>query len=348
MGSRMKSEDSITIKEVADRAGVSVATAGRAMGNYGHISALTRQKVLKAAEELNYVPNKLAQGMRSHNTRTIGVVVPDIQNNFFGSILAAMEKRARAKGYALLICNTNENREIELECLDMLASKQVDGILLASIFSSKEEIPAKYIRTIFGNMPVVLYDRRISGLPLTSVMIDNFSTAYMVTKYLIGMGHIDIATIGSEQEGSVSNTVKEREAGYRAALREAGITNGGISIEVNWRKPEEMRRKINILLDYHKISAVIIFNNSLFAGFLNITNKRNIRFPENMSVVTWDDEDYDEFLNITAVRQPAAKMGELAVDNLIEQIEDKKLSTEDIEITLNAKLMKRNSCRVNK
>lgn len=341
-----KRETVVTIKDVAERAGVSVATAGRALGNYGRISEETRERILQVAKEINYVPNKLAQGMRSRSTNTIGVVVPDIQNNFFGGVLASMEKKARAKGYSLLICNTNENQEIEKECLNMLDSKQVDGILLASTFVNKDEIPPKFLRTTFRNIPMVLFDRSIEGLKTTSILTDNYLMAYKTTKYLIGLGHTDIVTIGSGKNGFKSNTVKQREAGYEAALRETGIMNGGISIDVDWQNPVEMEKKINILLDYHKVSAVIILNNSLFGGFLRILNTRKLRFPQDLSVIVWDDEAYDEFLNITAVRQPLAKMGELAVDNLIEQIESDHIVNEAMTITLNGQLIKRTSCKI--
>ena len=169
----MGRENQATIKDVAKRAGVSVASAGRALGNYGKISDETKQKVLAAAEELHYIPNKLAQSMRSHSTKTIAVVVADIQNNFFGAIVAAIEQKAREKGYAVLICNSNEKRELELECLEMLASKQVDGILLASTFTDRKEIPTKYVKTVFEKFPIVTFDRKINGFPFTSVLTDN-------------------------------------------------------------------------------------------------------------------------------------------------------------------------------
>lgn len=344
----MGKSDVITIKDVAKKAGVSVATAGRALGNYGKISLETREKVLAAADELNYVPNKMAQSMRSRSTRTLGIIIPDVQNRFFGEILGSMEKRAREKDYALLICNSGEKREQELECLDMLTSKQVDGILLGSAFVDVKEIPEKYLKTIRRNVPCVLFDRNIEGLKTVSILTDNYKTCYEATKYLIGLGHTHIATIGSEKDGKVSNTVKEREAGYRTALRESGVTNGGLSINVDWQKGLDMEKKINILFDYHKITAVIILNNSLFGGLLRVIRKRNMKVPEDLSVITWDDEDYDEFLDITAVRQPTMKIGELAVDNVIEQIESPEKRTDTITITLDSKLIIRNSCRINR
>lgn len=342
----MKKGSKATIKEVAEKAGVSVATAGRALGNYGKISEETRQKVMQAASELNYIPNKLAQGMRSHSTKTLAVVVPDIQNNFFGCVVAAIEQRAREKGYAVLICNTNEKRELELSCLEMLASKQVDGILLASTFADKSEIPAKYVKSIFDKFPIVAFDRKINGFPFVSVLSDNYNMAYQVTKYLIGLGHEDIATIGSEKGNTLSNTVKERQDGYKAALREAGISHDGISITVDWSNAAETKQRIHTLLDYHKISAVIILNNSIFGEFLNVLDKRKQKFPDNLSVVSWDDEEYHEFLKITAVKQPAKRMGELAVNSLIEQIEAKSLEQEEFTITLNETLVIRESCKI--
>lgn len=335
-----------TIKDVAKKAGVSVASAGRALGNYGKISDETKQKVLAAAEELHYIPNKLAQGMRSHSTKTIAVVVADIQNNFFGAIVAAIEQKAREKGYAVLICNSNEKRELELECLEMLASKQVDGILLASTFTDRKEIPTKYVKTVFEKFPIVAFDRKINGFPFTSVLTDNYAMAYTVTKYLIGLGHDGIATIGSEREKAISNTVKEREEGYRAALREAGISHDGICITVDWQKEAETEKRINILLDYHRITAVIVLNNSIIGGFLNVLDARKIRFPDQISVVTWDDEEHNVFMKMTSVRQPCKKMGELAATSLIEQIESENPHQEELTITLNQTLVKRESCKI--
>ena len=216
----MGRENQATIKDVAKRAGVSVASAGRALGNYGKISDETKQKVLAAAEELHYIPNKLAQSMRSHSTKTIAVVVADIQNNFFGAIVAAIEQKARQKGYAVLICNSNEKRELELECLEMLASKQVDGILLASTFTDRKEIPTKYVKTVFEKFPIVTFDRKINGFPFTSVLTDNYAMAYTVTKYLIGLGHREILGVFKADDTQGQN----RHKGYVRALQEAGLS----------------------------------------------------------------------------------------------------------------------------
>ena len=129
----------------------------------------------------------------------------------------------------------------------MLASKQVDGILLASTFTDRKEIPTKYVKTVFEKFPIVTFDRKINGFPFTSVLTDNYAMAYTVTKYLIGLGHDGIATIGSEKEKAVSNTVREREEGYRAALREAGISHDGMCITVDWQKAAETKKREALL-----------------------------------------------------------------------------------------------------
>ena len=344
----MDRENKATIKDVAKLAKVSVASAGRALGNYGKISEETQKKVLAAAEELHYIPNKLAQGMRSHKTKTIAIVVPDIQNNFFGAIVAAVDTKARELGYAVLICNTDERQDIELQCMEMLASKQVDGILLASSFTQKADIPKKYVKNIYSRFPIVTFDRKINGFNFTSILTDNYNMSYTVTKYLIGIGHENIVTIGSAKEGIISNTVKDRENGYRAALREAGISHDGISINADWKNSYDTQKRINLLLDYHKVSAIIVLNNSLVGEVLNTLDKRNLKFPDDLSLVTWDDEEHNSYMKITAVRQPSKKIGELAISSLIEVIEDQPPQTEEVTITLNQSLIKRESCKINK
>lgn len=342
----MERDSQVTIRDVAKLAGVSVASAGRALGNYGKISDETKAKVLSAAEELNYIPNKLAQGMRSHKTKTIAVVVPDIQNNFFGAIVAAIEKKARENGYAVLICNSNESQDLELECMLMLAAKQVDGILLASNFTCKEEIPRKYLKTVYSQFPIVIFDRKINGMPFTSILTDNYAMAHTVTKYLVGLGHENIVTIGSEKDGIVSNTVRERENGYKAALREAGITGDGLCLTVDWKKSAEAKKKINLLLDYHKVSAIIVLNNSIVGEMLSVLDERKIGFPDQVSLVTWDDEEHNSFMKITSIRQPSKKMGELAAACLMELIEEESSVTEESTITLSQSLIKRTSCKI--
>ena len=339
-----KKKSNVTIKDIAREAGVSVATVGRVIGNYGNVSEDTRQKVMQVASELNFVPNMLAQGMRNNSTQTIAVVVPDIQNKFFGAIIASMEQSARKRGYALLICNTNENRERELECLEMLAAKQVDGILLGSAFAEKDEIPSRYLKSIFQKFPIVLFDRKINGLPFTSVLTDNYAMAYKCTKYLIGLGHTYISTIGSVKNDTVSNTIIERENGFKAALREVNALQAGNTVRVDWEKPKEMEKKILQLLDYHKVTAVLVLNNSLFAGCQNAFALRKLSCPDNLSIIVWDDEEYDRFLDITAVQQPVRRIGEIAVSSLLDQIEENHGPGEETTITINSKLVTRHSC----
>lgn len=122
----------------------------------------------------------------------------------------------------------------------------------------------------------------------------------------------------------------------------------GMCITVDWQKAAETKKRIDILLDYHRITAVIVLNNSIVGEFLNVLDERKMSFPDQISVVTWDDEEHNIYMKMTSVRQPCRKMGELAAASLIEQIEAEEPHPEELTITLNQTLVKRESCRINK
>lgn len=340
----MKEKNDITIKDVAALANVSVATAGRVIGNYGNVSEKTRQRVEEAARKLNYVPNALAQGMRKHSTLTIAVIVPNVRNNFFSGIIEAIEKVARKNKYNLLICNTHENRELEIQSIKTLITKQIDGILIATAFNEKKSIPEEEQNLYNEMVPMVLFDRQISGHYLNAVLTANCETAYNVTMYLIGLGHTRIATIGSAKNNTVSTTVVEREKGYQQALKEKKLEKNELSINVDWEDFEIVEREIGNLLDTKDITAIIILNNSLCGSVLYELRKRNMKFPEDISIVSWDDEEYCKLLDITVVDQPVERIGEYAANCLLDMIRGPE-KRDGITITLPTKMIERKSCR---
>ena len=156
----MADKKNITIIDIAKLTGLSKATVGRVIGNYGNVSPESKEKVEKAIKELNYIPNAVAQGLRSNGTKIIGVIVGSIKNNFCNRFLYAVEKAAIEKGYDVLFCNTGEQIEREFQCLKNLKARRVDGIILISSVLKAQDIPKENM-DLYKDIPIVLADRNI-------------------------------------------------------------------------------------------------------------------------------------------------------------------------------------------
>ena len=185
-----------TIPDVARQAGVSTATAARALGGYGSVSSTTRERVLAVAEELGYRPNSLARSMITGSTQTLGVVLSDIENSFFHRALRGVADTARARGYEVLLANTDEDLEAERKAVSVLAERRVDGLIVCPTDDGDH---AHLEAVISSGIPVVLLDRRVSGLHADTVGIDNRKAARDATTRLVEQGHrrIGILTGGT-------------------------------------------------------------------------------------------------------------------------------------------------------
>src|SRR5690606_38079980 len=169
-----------TIKDVAEKAGVTVTTVSRVLNNRGYISEATRQKVYKAMEELNYQPNELARSLFRGRSHLLGLIIPTVAHPFFGELSASIEAYAHSKGYKVLLCNSQLNRKKEKEYIEMLKRHQVDGIIMASHTMEVDEF-AKV------NLPIVTFDRRI-GADIPYVSSDNYQGGKLATNLLIDKG----------------------------------------------------------------------------------------------------------------------------------------------------------------
>jgi LacI family transcriptional regulator len=333
-----------TIRDVAKLAGVSASTAGRVIGNYGSVSETARKKVLDAVQILNYHPNAIAQSMRNHSSKTIAVVIGSIMNNFFSEITYVIERIARRKGYNVLICNTHEKKNLEIQQLELLYSKHIDGIILASAFEEKKEIPERNLYLYGGEIPLVCIDRSIKGLDIDLIETEHFHGAYEATRYLIGLGHQKIAVIGSGNPAT--STVKIRMSGYKKALEESRIEfNKNRLLSIDYEK-EVAQKEISSFFDKNTdITAVLVLNNSLCSGILKELKKRNLSIPDDVSFIGWDDEALNQLLNITTEEQQIQKIGKLAAERIFYLIESPKARGEHMVTTLKPHLIIRDSCK---
>jgi LacI family transcriptional regulator, galactose operon repressor len=327
-----------TIHEVAKRAGVGSITVSRVVNNSGYISPKTRERVEKAIAELGYVPNTLARSLRSRRTNTVGLMVTDITNPFFTTLARGVEDAANEAGYTVIFCNTDESVVKEEKYLNVLLQKQVDGLLLVPSQSR-----ASAIQQIQKHgTPVVVVDRRIPGGNVDTVRCDSVDGAYQIMKYLVSLGHQQIAIMS----GAVGvSTADDRVAGYRKALEEAGIP---IDEEYIFRQdftPDGgyamTMKAINLPL---RPTALIAANNFITIGAMKALQEVGLEVPEDIALVGFDDlpPALVTFPFFTVASQPAYQMGTRAMQLLLERLEGKEMN-EFQEIILPTQLIIRRS-----
>ena len=342
----MSDDRTITIDDVAELAGVSRATAGRVVGNYGSVSEKSRERVWDAVRQLDYQPNLIARGLRSQTTKTIAVIVGSIRNTYSTALVYAVEKEAQKKGYNVLICTTHEDIEKELKHLKDLNSRKVDGVILMSAYRADANMDKKYKEFYISKLPIVFVDRNIPGINRDVIQSENFDASYKATKYLMDMGHRKIGIIAT----SNFSTVQERIKGYKAAFANAGIEYDESLIASVDELSDKMSRKVchEFLEEHPDITALYILNNSLCSGVLLDLKERQMKIPQDISLLVWDDEEYNELLDITTIEQPITEIGKQATRRLFELIGEPEETTDFECKKLDPELIIRKSCTLPK
>lgn len=335
------SNNRITIADVAKSAGVSAATVGRVVGGYGTVSSKTRDKVMQAIAELGYSPNVVAQGLRSRKTKTIAVVIGSISNSFFANMVNAIENEADEYGYNVIICNTNEDPELEMKHIVNLQARMIDGIILSSAWPVGSMRPEKESVYRCG-VPVVMVDRRVEGLDFDVIESENFAGSYKTTNYLIALGHRKIGILGT---GNYS-TINDRIAGYKQALADRKIEFQPRRVLTPRRKKNQYNTMEidNFFLSNRDMPAVMILNNSLAETALLRLDHLAAYDRDKLSIICWDDAGMNKLLGLTTVQQFPEEIGREAAKRVIGLIEKRDLPGEKKNI-IGTELIIRSSCK---
>lgn len=337
----MREAKAATIVDVAALAGVSKATVGRVIGNYGNVSQKSRERVLSAIDQLGYSQNAIAQGLRSKSTKTIGVVVGDITNNFCNRLLNAVERVALQKGYDVLFGNSAEDPAREVRLLSNLKARRVDGVVLISSVTDVSSVPGVY-RELYTQLPIVLADRRVEGLDLDLITSDNEERGYAETRKLIDLGHERIGVIYYSQV----STLLDRHAGYLRAIRERGLCEDPrLTLAARDISDLSAQRIERFLAGAPGITAVMVFNNSILPHLLRAMNRRGLTAGRDLSVISWDDDDLNDLMGIDTVIQAVDQIGEMAVNRLFDRIEGRVPAGPALSLSLGTSYIERTSCR---
>ncbi len=329
-----------TIADVARRANVSTATAGRVLGNYGYASEAVRKKVQKAAHELGYRPNHLARSLIRGETRTIGVVIGDIQSPFYARIIRGISDVAQSSEIGLIITNSDEVVDLERKSVELLMDKKVDGMIV----SPCDTINAAHLRAAHeAGVPMVLIDRRVRGLDVDSISLDNVGSARAGVADLLRAGHRRIALV-AELAGTGGMTLDrimttsppgppdihfhypswQRLLGYLLAHHDAGIAPQPEMIcqVKSYSAKVAAEKAVKILRSDAPPTAIFTADGVMSAGVMAATKEVGARIPDDISLLCFDDMDWMEFMvpGIDAISQPRMQMGQMAARLLMEQI----------------------------
>lgn len=334
--------DKITIYDIAKKLEITAATVSRALNDNPKISVATRKLVLETAAKMNYKQNQLAQALRSGKSNNVGVIVPRIDTNFFGANIRGIEEVLRAHKYNVIICQTHEDEEQEIENLNALLNAQVDGIIISITNKSKEN--EKILKRIIAkNVPLIFFDRRKSVDGVSSVTIDDYKAGYIATQHLIDQGCDKIAHLSGDQSLEI---YENRFKGYKQALLDNNLELNEDYIILTKSKVEEGVLAVKKLLELENTPNAI-FSSSDFAalGAIQELKEQGKRIPEDVCVVGFGNEPFTKFMELTisTVDQSPLEMGRVAANVFLEQIKNTDNIKIEKKVVLSPVLQIRNS-----
>ncbi len=327
-----------TIRDVARLAGVSVATVSATVNGSAYVSPELQDRVHKAIAEVGYHPDGIARSLRKRATQTVGLIISDITNPFFTALVRGVEDAAHARGYAVILCNTDEQLDKERAYLRLLRSRRVDGVIMAPAGAADVYRVFLEVRT-----PIVFIDRRVPTVPADTVVVDNVGGARQAVEHLLSLGHRRIGAITGLPHIS---TTHERLQGYRQALASAGIATDPELVREGYSRLDGGYRAAHALLGQpRRPTAIFATNNLMCIGLMRAVMERGLRCPEDLSVACFDDFEWASVFRprLTTVAQPTYEMGARSVELLFGRL-DGTAPSRPREVVLSPTLMVRESC----
>lgn len=330
----------VTMKDVAELAGVSTTTVSHVINNTRHVDELTRESVEFAMKELQYQPNYLAKSLRSGETKTIGLIIPDSSNLFFAEISHIIEDIGFDNGYTVILCNSDDRLDKQTKYLDLLISKQVDGIVLISVISEK----AQYERLKGENIPVVVVDRDDGTNATDLVLVDNYEGGYLAVEHLLSLGHRDIACITGPSSTSPS---ADRFHGYKQALTDRSVQIKKEYIKTGDFHFESGEKMMDELLSLSSPpTAVFVCNDMMAIGAIRAIRNKGLDVPNDLSIIGFDNIPISRAITpaLTTISQPIKKIAEEAMNILFDRMKG-NISSPFKEVVLLPELIIRKSTK---
>lgn len=333
--------ESITIKDIAKALGLSTSTVSRALRDSYEISSDTKRLVLDYAEKMHYRPNPIALSLKENRSRSIGVIIPEIANHYFSQAINGIEAAASERGYHVVIFQSQESYEREVEKIEYLAARRVDGLLMSL---SSQTVDISHLKALQERgLPMVFFDRIPAEIETHKVVADNYSGAFDATVHLLKSGRKRIAHITSQPGLSIT---KERLKGYLAALEEFGVPFDENLVKYCSYTQPEVEANLNALLSLAiPPDAFMTAADRLALSYYAGLKKRNIRIPEDVAFIGFSNLTVPDLLSppMSTVVQPAFQMGQIAAGLLLDLIEKPSKAPQFHTTKLPMELFVRNS-----
>jgi len=333
-----------TLKQIAKELGVSVSTVSKALNDSPEISEPTKLRVQEYAKLKNYKPNVIGLNLKNRSTRTIGVIIPNILNQFFAKVFTGIEKVADEKGYKVITCISNESLEKEISALEMLSNGTIDGFILSISKEAQTLHQFSHFKSIINEgTPIVMFDRTAEEVNCDKVVVDDLDSAINATEHLVKTGCKNIALFSAIDNLSVG---KLRVEGYRKALQDAGLEINEKLILLS-ETDEDFDTKVAGFFDINKVDAVFALDEHSSVTAMKMAMKKGIKIPEELSLIGFADGVWSRRMtpSLSTVSQHGPEIGEVATLMLIEKLESKEEVYNHKTTVVKTELRQRDSTR---
>jgi len=307
---------SVTISDIAKEAKVSSATVSRVLNDSGYVKEETKQRILDVIKEKNYVPSAIARSLSKSETNTIGIIVPDITNPYFGEIIKGVSEIAEKNNLNIILFNTDNYLEKEIRAINLLKEQRIKGIIMTPGFG-EEKFNETYINTITNlNVPIILVSADIKFIKLNGVLVDHIKGGFDATDLLIKEGHTKIGVMAGLLS---SEAVIDRLEGYKEALKENNIPFNEKNIyygDFKLQKAYELTK--NLIKEEDRPTALITFSNMMTMGVIKALKEENKNIPQDLAIVGFNRIDFLDIvgLNITYMEDCPVELGKASMEML--------------------------------
>ena len=321
---------SVTLRDVARTAGVSVKTVSRVVNNQGEISEETRQRIKSVVREMGYRPNLVARGLVTQRTRTIGLIVPDITNPFFPEIAKGVQDACRLQDYNVYLCNSGESQQEELRALNSLAAQGVDGIIISPCYLANDSLSA------FAEQfrPLVTINHDFEHHNIGRVMTDNFHGAQLAIRYLLDKGHRKIGMIAGVEQSPLRG---RRLGGYCNVMQAHNLELAIEHVKTLQPNIESGMLAAQALLSAHPdLTAIFAYNDMVALGILQACRQSGRQLPQDCAIIGFDDIQVAALSSpaLTTIRLDKHKIGEVAVQQMFEMINSPQKAVEAVQLAV--------------
>ncbi|MDR6783486.1 LacI family transcriptional regulator [Pedobacter africanus] len=329
----------LSIRDIAQRCNTSITTVSFVLNGKAdekRISAELKEKILKTIQDTGYKQNLFARGMRTGKTNMIGLIVEDISNAFFSAVARIIEEDAYKRGYKIIYCSTDDNTEKSKELIKLFIGRNLDGYIITPPKGLEQEIQS----LIDNKIPVVLFDRYFPELETDYVVVDNFNASKKAVQHLFETGYENIAMVTTSSE---QTQMLERYHGYEKTITENGKKSKILKLPFDHTAAQNIKSISSYLKKNKELDAIFFSTNYLAFQGLEAINQLQLKIPDDIAVVAFDDQDFFRIYNpsITAIAQPVKDISLKLIDILLQKMESNKKPVE--KVILSTDLIVRNS-----